>query len=167
MTALLVAIPLLGLLVMLQSAIVSQMPLIHGTADLVLLALLAWAVQERVTTAWLWTLLGGLLVTMVSALPLGVVLLGYLISTGFALIIKRRLWQIPLLAMMVTTIIGTLVTHSMAVLSLQTSGSAFQWQEGLHLVTLPSVLLNLLFAIPIYAVFSDLAKWIYPPQIEI
>jgi hypothetical protein len=50
--SILIAIPILIILVILQSAIVSLVPLLHGIADIVLLAILAWAVQDRVTSAW-------------------------------------------------------------------------------------------------------------------
>ena len=81
----LIAIPILIILVILQSAIVSLVPLLHGIADIVLLAILAWAVQDRVTTAWYWCAIGGLLISIASALPIGVALAGYfLASLGLA-----------------------------------------------------------------------------------
>jgi hypothetical protein len=40
--------------------IASRIPLLHGSADLILLALVAWALQKRVNTAWQWALIGGL-----------------------------------------------------------------------------------------------------------
>jgi len=56
--AVFLAIPLLGLLVIMQSAILSQVRLLNGTVDLVLLVLVAWSVQERVKTAWHWRIAG-------------------------------------------------------------------------------------------------------------
>ena len=88
--ATLVAFPILGMLVILQSAVVSRIPLLHGTADLVLIALLAWAIQERVNSAWQWSILGGLLVSLVTALPLAAILAGYLLATGVALLLRHR-----------------------------------------------------------------------------
>ena len=66
--AILAALPVLGLLLMLQLAVVSRLPLINGTADLILLALAAWASQERVKSAWQWTVLAGAAVTFISGL---------------------------------------------------------------------------------------------------
>ena len=65
----LLAFPILGILLVLQSAIFSQIPLLQGTTDLVLLALVAWSLQRRVRTAWQWGIIGGLLVGFVSAVP--------------------------------------------------------------------------------------------------
>ena len=44
--AILLAIPILGLLIIFQSAILSQVHLLQGSIDFVLLVLVAWAVQD-------------------------------------------------------------------------------------------------------------------------
>jgi rod shape-determining protein MreD len=165
--AILIAVPLLGGLLVLQTAILSQIPLLHGTADLVLLAVVAWALQKRVQTAWHWGIIGGLMVSFVSGLPLGVYLVSYLLSIGLALALRRRVWQAPFLAMLVVVFFATLISHLLAVLALRLSGVGLQPLEAINLVTLPSILLNLLLAIPIYTLVSDLANWIYPQPLDV
>jgi len=165
--ATLIAIPILALMVILQSAIFSWIPLLHGTADLVLLALLAWAVQERVTTAWQWSLMAVLFVSIASALSPWAIALGYLASTGFILALRRWIWKTPFLAMMAATFFCTLLTQSIDALGLRLSGIIIPWQDAFNLVILPSALLNLLVAIPVYALIGDLARWVYPQEIKI
>jgi rod shape-determining protein MreD len=161
------ALPILGLLVIVQSALISRMQLLNGTADLVLLALVAWAVQERVRTSWHWAVVGGLMITLVSALPPGAALAGYLLATAIALAFRRWVWQVSLLAMIAGTFFGTLVTQLLAIGALRFNGTPIPWIEALNTVTLPSALLNLLLAIPVYALLTDLASWVYPEEIEI
>jgi len=165
--SILIAIPILIILVILQSAIVSLLPLLHGIADIVLLAILAWAVQDRVTSAWYWSAIGGLLISVSSALPVGVALVGYFLATSAALLVRRWVWQVPLLAMLIATFFGTIITQGLAIFTLNFIGTPIPWVEALNLITLPSLLLNLALAIPMYALFSDLAKWVYPEEIEI
>ncbi len=86
--ATLIAIPIFIGLAIFQSTVVSRIPLLHGTADLVLLALVAWALQERVKTHWQWSIIGGLLISILSAMPFGVLLIGYLMATVIALILR-------------------------------------------------------------------------------
>jgi rod shape-determining protein MreD len=164
--AALIAVPILAVLVMIQSAVLSNIPLLHGTTDLVLLALLAWALQKRVRTAWFWAIIGGLLVGYVSALPFGAALAGYLLAVGLAILLKQRIWQVPILAMLVATFFGTLLVNLVVIIALRIMDTPISFWESINLVTLPSVLLNLLFAIPFYALFSDLAKWLYPEPLE-
>ena len=164
--AVLIAAPILAVLVMIQSAVLSNIPLLHGTTDLVLVALLAWALQKRVRTAWIWAIIGGLLVGYVSALPFGAILVGYLLAVGLAILLKQRIWQVPILAMLVATFFGTLLVNLVVIIALRVVDTPISFWEAINLVTLPSVLLNLLVAIPFYALFSDLAKWLYPEPLE-
>jgi rod shape-determining protein MreD len=165
--ALLIAIPILGSLAILQSSILSRLLLLQGTADLVMLSIIAWALQKRVQTAWQWSIIGGLAMNITSALPLGVPVIGYAITTGLALILRRRVWQVPILAMFLVTFFGTLVSHGITLFVLRLTGSTINIIEALNLVTLPSILMNLLFAIPVYALINELAGWLYPEEIEV
>lgn len=163
----LLAIPILGLLLVLQMAIFSDLRLLQGTVDLILVALIAWALQKQVDSAWRWGIIGGLLITIASALPLGVALIAYPLAVGIAILLRQRVWQIPILAMFVSTILGTVIIQVVSMIALRLVGSPLPVIESLELITLPSILLNLLVAIPAFAIFSDLAEWLYPEEIEV
>jgi rod shape-determining protein MreD len=163
----LLSLPVLILLLMIQMVVVSRLPLLSGTADLILLVLVAWALQERVTSAWVWTIIAGLLVSFVSALPLFTPLIGYLIITGIARLLQQRVWQTPILAMIVATVVGSLIYHFMSWLILSFSGLPLPFQDSVSRVILPAVLLNLLLSIPVYALITDMANWLHPYELEI
>ena len=165
--AVLIAIPILGVLAILQSSLVSRLPLLQGTPDLLMLAIIAWALQKRVQTAWQWSIIGGLVVSFYSAVPIGVYMIGYGLTTGLALVLRRRVWQVPILAMFLVTFLGTLIIQSITLLALRLIGSTITVLDALNLIMLPSILLNLLFAIPVYAIFNELAGWLYPEEIEV
>ncbi len=152
---------------MLQSVVVSRLPLLHGTADLPLLAVIAWALHERVTTAWQWTLIAGLLVSMLSALPFSTFFWGYLLVTAVARILRRRVWETPVLSMFLATFLGTLIVHGLSFVALQFEGVEFPLGMTLNQITLPSVLLNLLLALPVYALVNDLANQLYPEENQV
>lgn len=163
----LVAAPVILLAVIIQSAIVSRVYLLSGIADLPLVMLAAWALQDEVKTAWHWAVATGLLVGFVSGIAWFVPVISYLIVVMLAQILQRRIWQAPLLAMFVVTFLGTLVLYLLSFASLQLSGVPLSVADTLGLLTLPGVLLNLLLAIPAYAVMRDLSRWVYPsPEVE-
>jgi len=83
------------------------------------------------------------------------------------LIIKRRIWQIPILAMFAVTLIGTLLSHLVTALTISISGTSLPWVDVFQLITLPSLLLNILLAAPIFAIMRDFADWLHPEEIEI
>jgi hypothetical protein len=163
----LISLPILGFLVMFQSAVVSRIHLLQGTADLVLLALAAWTLQERVSSAWHWCIIAVLLLSLVTALPLPALGVAYLSITGLALIVRRHIWQVPILAMLITTFAGTLIIQVISVLAIWLEGTSLPLIESLNLVLLPSLLLNLLLALPMYAIMGDLANWLHPKEIEV
>src|SRR5512145_3236820 len=163
----LIAVPVILLSVILQSAVISRVYLLSGIADLPLVMLAAWSLQEEVESAWHWAAATGLLVGFVSGIPLVVPLVGYLTIVLLARIFQRRVWQAPLLAMFSITFLGTILVSVLSLGVLRFAGVPLPISDVLGLLTLPSVLLNMLLAIPVYAVMRDLARWVYPtPEVE-
>lgn len=165
--ATLIAIPILGVLLILQTAVFSQIPLIRGTSDLVMVAIIAWALQKSVKTAWQWGIIGGLLVGITTALPYALPVFGYLLVVGMVLLLRQRVWQVPILAMFVATFLGTIIIHALSIVVLLFTGTPLSWLESVNMITLPSLLINLLVALPAYAIFADLARWLYPVELEV
>jgi rod shape-determining protein MreD len=163
----LVAVPVILLAVILQSAMISRIYLLSGFADLPLVVLAAWAVQEDVDSAWHWAAAMGLLVGFVSGIPLYVPVFAYLLIVAMAQVLQRRVWQAPLLAMFSVTFLGTVIINVLSFVTLSVRGVAMPVDDVLGLLMLPGVLLNMLLAIPVYAVMRDLARWVYPtPEVE-
>jgi rod shape-determining protein MreD len=157
---------LLTFLLILQSSIISRIPLLQGSPDLVLLAVVAWASQKRVETGWLWGIIGGLLVGYVSAVQLPVYLMGYLAAAGLATALRQRMWNVPQLIMLISVIGGTLFVQGLTWVSLRFSENPTSIVESLNLIILPSLLLNLLLAMPFFLVIGDLARLLYPQPLE-
>jgi len=160
------AVPFLGFTLIVQMAVISRLPLLQGTVDLLLLVLLAWSLQERVTTWWQWALIGGILVNYVSAMPSVTMLVGYLAATAIARIMQAQIWKTPILAMFATTFLGTMIIHGISIGVLMFSGNRIGLQESIQLVLFPSLLLNMLAALPVYILIKDLAGWLYPVEIQ-
>lgn len=161
----LVAFPLLGLVVILQSAVVSQIKLLSGFADLPLILLASWALQERVKSAWHWAILGCAMLAFVSSMPWPVIAIGYLPVVFVAQTLQRRVWHAPLLAMFSVTFIGTLFIHLLSYFGLSIIGTSLPFGDVVGSITLPSLLLNMLVSIPMYAIVRDLARWVYPTEV--
>lgn len=158
----LVAIPLLALIVIVQSAIVPSFSLLSGYADVLLVLLAAWALQEGVHTSLQWAFLGSVMLSLVSHLPWYIYLASYAGMVLLARVLQARVWQVPLLAMFIVTFLGTILMHLLTYTYLFFSGHPLPLGDTMGLVTLPSVLLNLLIAIPLFGMMRDLARWVYP-----
>jgi len=163
----LIAVPVIILSVILQSSVVSGIKLLSGYADLPLIMIAAWALQERVDTSWQWAVATGLLVGFVSGISWVIPVAGYVIVVILAKVLQMRVWQAPLLAMFSISFLGTIVLDTLMYVTLRLSGVSILFQDAFGLQTLPRILLNLLISIPVYAVMRDLAYWTYPsPEVE-
>jgi rod shape-determining protein MreD len=163
----LIAIPVLFLAVILQSAVISRVYLLSGVADLPMVMLAAWALQENVDSSWHWAAAMGILVGFVSALPWYVPVISYVFVVALAQMLQRRVWQAPLLAMFSVTFLGTVFLNILTYLVMRIGGVEMSFEDVLGLLVLPGVLLNMLLAIPIYAIMRDLSRWVYPaPEVE-
>ncbi len=158
---------LLVVFFVLQTTIFSQTKLVSGTADIILVLLAAWSLQEQAKNRWLWTVITGILVSSISAMPYLAPLIGYLGVVAISEALQRRVWRSPLLALFIVVFLGTLFQHGVYVIILKITGAPISWLESLDRVILPSILLNLIFSLPIFAVVKDLVGRITPLEVEV
>ncbi|RMF41250.1 MAG: hypothetical protein D6755_12815 [Anaerolineae bacterium] len=163
----LIALPVLGALVILQSALIRQVTVLQGSADIVMLMVAAWALQPNVRRSWVWAIVAGIMVGYISSVPLAVWLGGYVSVGLMAAYLRRRAWEAPILGMILLAIAGTLIVQGLAWGALRLLGTPLPLALSLRRVILPGILLNLLFAIPIYSLANDLATWVFPEALEI
>ena len=162
----LVGIPVLLLTVILQTTVLSRIPMLFGVPDLVMLVFLAWFLDENVKHGWEWVVMSGIMVSFVSALPF---FLPFWMYLGIALItfwLKNRIWQTPIMGMLVSTLIGTVLMQGASIFVLQFMGTDVPFQQSLQLVVLPSILWNLILAIPVYSLVKELVYLVYPGEAE-
>lgn len=101
---------------------------------------------------------------IVSKMPWPVLLVGYLAIVIAARALQKRVWQAPLLAMFSITFIGTLFMNLLSFVALQILGTSLPFSDVVGVLVLPSLLLNMLFSIPVYTFMRDLARWVYPSE---
>jgi rod shape-determining protein MreD len=162
-----IAVPFLSFWVIFQSAVTSRISLLEGHADLVLLAVVSWSLQEKVRGIWFWAVFGGLAAGLVTALPFGLLLAGYLIVSGLALFLKKQVWKVSFLSMIASVFVGTLIISFLSFAAVSLQGTPLPIVEVLNLVVLPSLLLNLLLSVPMYVVVRDIARWLYPEELKV
>lgn len=163
----LLAILVLSITTILQSAVVSRITLLQGTADIILLTVIAWSVQKNVKTGWQWAFIGGLLADFSSGLPFGIYTTSYLFATGLTLALRTRIWRFTTLVQLFSTFVGTILIHGLSLLAVLARGTSLSFQSVLQNITLPSLVLNLLLTLPIYILIQELALMVYPEEITI
>ncbi|HSN94744.1 MAG TPA: hypothetical protein VLR89_06745 [Anaerolineaceae bacterium] len=146
------------LALMLQYGIVSQTPLLAGYADIILLVAASWGLHQRTRYFWVVILLMSAMIGAISAEPLLVPVAAYMAVYLAAVWISKRILQSPLLAMFFIVFMGTLFQHLLYMVSLFVSRTAFAWREAIFSILLPSLILNMLLAIPVHSLIQELAR---------
>ncbi len=157
MLEIIVSIPVILFSVVVETTVLSRVHILYGNANLIMLILIAWGIHADTRYSWFWFLFGAVMITYVSALPLYGYFVIFAVLWGFITFLKRRLWQMPLILMLFLTIFGTLLENVFSVGALYLQGLAFQPQEVITLITIPSLILNLLLAIPVFGIINDIA----------
>lgn len=164
--AIVLAFPILAGLTILQSTLLMRVPLLQGTPDLLLLAVIAWAIQPRVETGLHWAVIAGAVAHLTTMLPFGVPLAGYLLAAVMALFLRQRIWKARFLSMLAATLLGTIISLLISWGVLVFTGVSLPLFESLELVVLPSALLNLLLCLPVYWLARELAERLYPLELD-
>ena len=149
---------------LLQVTLVMRITLLQGSADLVLLILISWMLQPGNKPDWKWGLPAGLMLGYASGLPDWVLVAGYAGAAGICQLLKQRIWQGQLLALLSATVLGTLCIHLVTLSFLFLSADPIDAVEALNVITIPSMLLNLIFILPVHAIMSELSKLISPTE---
>ncbi|MEE8356002.1 MAG: rod shape-determining protein MreD [Anaerolineales bacterium] len=158
------SIPVLSIITILQSAVISRLPLVSGTADLMLVLLVAITLQKSVNTAWQWSIVGGLLTDFFSGLPFGLFTVSYLITTGIAHVLRERIWRFSFLMHLLVVLSGIIITHTFSYLVLFLQGNSLQFTSVLQAVTMPSIILSFMLSLPVYIIVQDVVEQLKPTE---
>lgn len=160
----LLSIPTLVLISILQSAVVSRLPLNRGVADLMLVLLATIALQKRVNTAWQWTIVGGLLTDYFSGLPFGIFTASYLIATALATLLRERIWRFTFMMQLLVVLVGTIISQGLSFLVLFLQGASMELITVLRVIIMPSIILNFMLSLPIFILTGDVLDQITPQE---
>ncbi len=161
MWEIIVGIPILAAAAFIQVGFFGQIRLMGGTPDLILLCIIAWSINDRTEYSWILTIGGGLIMSYISAMPMNGYLWMYLFIWILIRFIKMRVWQMPLVLMLFVTITATLVVSvgTLGLLFLQNAN--VNYLEAFRQIIVPSLVMNLLLSVPIYAFLNDVINTIY------
>ncbi|GAP41561.1 restriction endonuclease subunit S domain-containing protein [Flexilinea flocculi] len=161
MWELIISFPILILCSIAETTLFSHIQILHGSADLMMLIIIAWALHSSTRYSWFWFLFAALLMTYISALPM----YGYFIIYGilwlFILFLKKRVWQMPVILMLFLTIFGTILNTAFSIGSLYFGNVKINFKLMITQITIPSLILNLILAIPVFAIMNDIADTLY------
>lgn len=156
------AFPVMVIAGILQATVFSHIHILNGSADLILLMIIAWSLNPNTSFSWLWAISGAIIMTYLSAISFYGYFLIYGIVWLFILFLKTFFWQMPLILMLLVTIFGSLTSAGISYGILNFSVNTIDFKVALTQIIIPSLTLNLLLAIPVYGLLNDLASALCP-----
>lgn len=161
-------VPFLAALWIVESVIVRNVTLFSGTADIVWLGVIAWAVQPKTEISlWGMALMAALIMETASAMPAGAYLVFYLGTAFVVAALRGMLRQGRFLLYLALVFFGSLIggIFFFALLWIF-RGTTIAFADALLQVVIPMVFLNFLWGLPVYFLTHDFARWVYPEEIE-
>ena len=161
MLEVIVGLPIFAIAAFLQVSVFSKIRLLNGAVNLVLVCLIVWSINSSTKYSWIMAVWSGLLMSFVSAMPLKSYMWFNLGIWGLIWFIKKRVWQMPMILTLFVTIVGTLLEALLTLGLLTLQGANLDYLLSLNRVIVPSLIMNLLFTIPVYAFLNDVINTIY------
>ncbi|GMR10607.1 MAG: hypothetical protein BMS9Abin28_1428 [Anaerolineae bacterium] len=161
----LIGIPTIALLAILQTSLVSHLRLLEGRPDLVLLAVVAWALTGRGHEAMILGFAGGLFLDAFSAVPLGVSSAALVIVAAIASYSEGQFWGINPIMQLAAVLVGSGVYYLAVILTLFATGQPLDLQLAFGRIVLPGVFVNLLLALPTVQLAEGLLNLLHPPRV--
>ena len=166
MWEIIIGLPYLAVSGFLQVSLISKVHLLQGSPDLLLLGMLAWSINTKTRYAWIITVFAGLIMSYLSAMPMNGYIWMYLFLWLIIHFLKMKVWQMPMILMLFMTIIGTIFISAgtLGLLFLQNASVVFM--DAVRQILVPSLVLNIIFSIPIYAFLNDVINSIYINEVS-
>lgn len=149
-------IPVLALAAILNTTLMAELRVGGGAPDLVFLLVISWALLTDLRDGLLWAVVGGVMQDWLSVAPLGTSALGLVLVVFAADTLFGEVSRGNLLVPLVVAAAGTMIYHLAVIVVLQLEGYAIPPLTGISYVTVPAIVFNTLFILPVYRIIGTL-----------
>lgn len=154
-------IPILFISGLLEVTVFSRLHILYGAADLVMIVVIVWTLNEHTRHSLVLTLLAGFIMSFYSALPMNGYFLIYLSVWALIRMLRRLVWQMPLILLLFVTIVATMMSVAISFGILFFQDVTFDVSFVITQIFVPSMTLNLLVAFPTYGLLNDYLDSLY------
>ena len=162
-----IGVPIMALMALIQSTMLSQFRFLSGRPDLILLLVIGWGLAGRAKESMIFAFFGGLFLDFFSALPFGIHAIALVIVALLVSLDERRIWEANILMPLGITLMGSLVYHMIILAVLFLSGRQIDLTFAFGRVILPSTFLNIILAIPMAQAMAGIARRLYPAEVDL
>ena len=148
-----IAIPLMFLLAVMQTAVLPSFPILNVVPVLPFLFALAWALIHHPEDGLVWAFVGGLFLDLFSLNYAGIHSLAFVVSITAVIFLEATFPEGDYLTMLALSVIGTVIYIVLYGVLLRIWGQVSSF--NLILTLLPLILLHAILGLPIYWVLNS------------
>lgn len=152
------------IIAMLQLGIFSNIQILAGKIDLLMLGVIAWVIQKKteLIDIVIYSIVTVFFIYLISAESIIIIIGLYSLIVFVVYWSKNNIQQLPIISMLIFSAVFTFFHLVIFGFYLQLSGIAMVAEEVFQSVILPSMIINLIAAIPMYLLVNELQRWVYP-----
>ena len=159
------AVPLMVILTVLQTAVLPYFPLFGVTPSLPFLVALAWGLLRGVNEGVVWAFIAGFFMDLFTAVPVGGLALTYMIAILAASVINDVLPTNRTFIPMLLAAIATIIQQLLYAIFLAIFG--YSIVQVIASSLLPTVLLHTFLILPIYWLLYLIQRAVWPKPVEV
>ncbi|MEZ4515452.1 MAG: rod shape-determining protein MreD [Chloroflexota bacterium] len=160
-----VAIPLMALLAIAQTAILPRVPVLGMVPQLLFLVALAWGLLRGLEQGLLWAFIAGIFVDLFSLTPIGLSSLAYMLAVTPAILLQGVLPPRRYLVAGLAAILATIIYLLVYFIALRFFDLGMSIDTLLEM--LPVALLHGILIVPIYALMQAILNLLQPRRVEL
>lgn len=159
-----ISIPIMALLAILQSSVLSRFPIVGVSPQLLFVVTLAWGLERGLQEGLVWAFVAGIFADLFSVAPMGLSSLAFMAGVGAPLLIRHVLPPRRLLVAMLLSLVGTLIFLLIYAIGLRVFGFGISTTGLLEL--LPLLPLHAVLIVPAYLIANAFARATKPRRVE-
>ncbi|MCY4070691.1 MAG: rod shape-determining protein MreD [Chloroflexi bacterium] len=124
----------------------------RGQFSLVMLLVLAWSIRSDLLSGFVWALVGGILLDLYSAIPIGTSSAALMIIVYAANGAAQQLYRMRIVTLLAMTLLATLFFQVYTYCALLLLGLSYDILMVIRIVFIPTIIYNLVGVLPTYAI---------------
>lgn len=164
-SAIILAVPLMVILTVIQTAVLPHFPLLGVVPSLPFLVALAWGLLRGVNEGVIWAFIAGFFMDLFTTAPVGGLALSYMIAVLAACFINDVLPVNRTIVPMFLAALSTIIQQLLYAIFLSIFG--YSMVQLISSSLMPTVLLHTFMILPIYWLLYLIQKTVWPKPVEV
>lgn len=123
----------------------------RGQLSLVMLLVICWSLRSSLADAFVWALVGGIMLDLLSILPIGTSSAALVMIVFVVNGVGRQLLRLRILILLTITAFATVFMTAYTLIALVLLGNSYDISTLARFMLLPTMIYNLVSVLPIYA----------------